>query len=424
MKHSIDIEQSGPYGQPMAKAVETCVHCGFCLPACPTYVELGQEADSPRGRIFLMKQVLENELEPEEIAEHVDQCLGCLACETACPSGVKYRDLISPYRATAERKKKFWERIRDRIVSLTIPFPKRFRWAIRLGRLTRFLMFLAPKAMKPMTEMIPDHVPSAVKLESTYPAEGNEVCQVTLLAGCAQQVLAPNINVDTIRVLNFCGATVNVPRNQSCCGALSWHNGNSKQAVQLAQKNFEVFANDDEWIVTNAAGCGSGMKEYDVLFEGSEFQDKATQIANKVIDVSVLLEKLGFGKKAGELENRSKGKIKVAYHDACHLSNGQNVRSEPRRLLRSLPNVELIELPGAEICCGSAGTYNIEQPEIASELGVKKAKTVIETEADVLVTGNIGCIVQIQNHLNSLGSRIRVMHLVEFLAQQVEEMQK
>lgn len=420
MKHSIEVKPDEPYSQAMSQAIETCVHCGFCLPACPTYVELGQEADSPRGRILLMKQVLENDLEPAEISEHVDQCLGCLACETACPSGVKYRDLISPYRATHNNspKKSFWERVRDKIVSMTIPFPGRFRWAIRLGRLTKFLMFLAPKAMKPMADMIPDHLPARVALDPVYPTDLEEMARVILLAGCAQQVLAPGINLDTIRLLNFCGATVEVPPAQSCCGALSWHNGNARQAQDLAQKNFAPFLNDAEWIVTNAAGCGSGMQEYDVLFEGTEQRERASKVADKVVDVSVLLSKLGFAEKVKSLTESVKP-IKVAYHDACHLSNGQNVRNEPRQLIRSLPQVELCELPGPEICCGSAGTYNIEQPEIAGNLGTKKAKAVIGTDADILVTGNIGCIVQIQNHLKSLGSSIRVMHLVEFLVERL-----
>lgn len=424
MKHSIDIAESGPYAESMAEAVETCVHCGFCLPACPTYQELGQEADSPRGRIFLMKRVLEDELKADDIAQQVDQCLGCLACETACPSGVKYRDLISPYRATNKRKKSFWERVRDRLVAWTLPYPWRFRWAMRLGRWTRFLSFLAPKKLKPMTEMIPDSIPPRVRLAAEYPSEEKaskvDHGKVILLAGCAQQVLAPQINLNTIRLLNFCGVSVSVPPHQSCCGALAWHTGDDHQARKLAARNFEYFGGDFDWLVTNTAGCGSGIKEYGVLFKGSEMEDVASQLAAKTIDISLLLSKLGFAERLRSCVSHETPQTKrVAYHDACHLSNGQHVRSEPRELLRSVPGVELCELGSAEVCCGSAGTYNIEQPDIAKELGRKKANAVQATSAEILVTGNIGCIVQIQNHLKAIGSSTRVMHLVDFLAAQI-----
>ena len=404
----------------MAEAIETCVHCGFCLPACPTYQELGQETDSPRGRILLMKQVLEEELEPENISSHIDQCLGCLACETACPSGVKYRDLISPYRSShaAARSGSFWERIRDRIVSATLPYPGRFRWALLLGRLTRFLSFLVPGPLRPMTGLVPDSIPPRVKLAQQYPVD-QPTARVALLAGCAQQVLAPEINRQTIRLLNHCGATVVVGKNQSCCGALSWHNGHVDQARKLAAKNFDLFQDPQlDWIVTNAAGCGSGMQEYDVIFSGTDQIAEAAEIAQKTLDISVLLVRLGLADRLNQ-QTGDPPKIRVAYQDACHLSNGQNVREAPRSLLKAIREVELCELPGGETCCGSAGTYNIEQPDIAGQLGQKKAEAVIATGAEVLVTGNIGCLVQLQNHLKTLGSKIRVMHLVEFLASRI-----
>ncbi|MEC9093848.1 MAG: heterodisulfide reductase-related iron-sulfur binding cluster [Planctomycetota bacterium] len=421
MKHSIEFEKCGPYADSMTKAVETCVHCGFCLPACPTYNELGQEADSPRGRILLMKQVLEGDLQPENISTHMDRCLGCLACETACPSGVKYRDLVSPYRSVTASKKTFWEQWRDRIIALTLPYPRRFRWALILGKLSSFLQFLLPKAFRPMTDLIPDTLPRSIRLKEEYLAKGQSHCRVVLLAGCAQQVLAPGINLETIKLLNYCGADVLVPKNQACCGALAWHNGDAKQARGLAVKNFELFPGEIQWIVTNAAGCGSGMKEYELLFQGTDSQFRAKEIASKTVDVAVLLSKLGLGEKLKNLMGVVAGatETKVAYHDACHLSNGQNVRSEPRSLLRSLPGVQLCELPGIEVCCGSAGTFNIDQPQIAYELGRQKAEAIIATGAEYLVTGNIGCIVQIQRHLQEQGSQIKVLHLVEFLSQRV-----
>ena len=417
MKHSINVENNGPFAEHMAKAVETCVHCGFCLPTCPTYQELGQEADSPRGRIVLMKQVLEGHLESSEVETHIDQCLGCLACETACPSGVQYRDLISPYRATYSKKKSFFEWVRDKIVAMTIPYPGRFRWALRLGKLTKPLSFLAPSAFKPMTELIPDEIPPTEKLKSKYLATGARKMRVAMLSGCAQQVLAPEINRYTIELLTHCGAEVLIPEKQGCCGALSWHNGNANQAKHLAERNLTAFPDDVDWIVTNAAGCGSGMQEYGLIFSGTKHAERAERLSKKVIDVSVLLEKLQFEKRISQPD--SGASVKVAYHDACHLSNGQNVTSQPRRLLKAIANLELVEIPNSEICCGSAGTYNIDQPMIAGGLGKKKAAAVISTDAKYLVTGNIGCIVQIRNHLKALGSDIKVLHLVEFLAKHV-----
>lgn len=419
MKHTIDLEQNGPFADAMSEAVETCVHCGFCLPACPTYQELGQEADSPRGRILLMKQVLEEDLKAEQVQDHLDQCLGCLACETACPSGVKYRDLISPYRATVPQKKSFWQKLRGKIISLTLPFPWRFRWALRLGQWTRFLSFLAPRTFRPMIEMIPDRLPKAIRLEPSYLAKNPTGVEVTLLAGCAQQVLAPEINLKTIKLLNECGVNVVVPKNQSCCGALSWHNGDLRNAQKLAARNFDLFPESSDWIVTNAAGCGSGIQEYELIFRNSSRHEQATNFAKKTIDISSLLIELGFHEKIRKQDRKKQSDrvIRVAYHDACHLSNGQGIRSAPRQLLTALPQVQLCELSGPEICCGSAGTYNIEQPAIANSLGRQKAEAIIATEADIVVTGNIGCLVQIRKHLKQLNSEIQALHLVEFLAQ-------
>ena len=303
---------------------------------------------------------------------------------TACPSGVKYRDLISPYRATVKRNRSFWERVRDWLVSKTIPFPWRFRWALRIGKWTRWLSFLSPRAIKPMTEMIPDTIPPAVQLDEKNPppiGESEIKGRALLLAGCAQQVLAPAINLNTIRLLNFCGVSVDVPANQSCCGALSWHNGNADHARKLAAENFDIFCGDFDWIITNAAGCGSGMKEYELLFEDSAEREKAADIAKKTVDVSIVLEKLGLSELVSKNDSVKTDSIRVAYHDACHLSHGQKVRSQPRRLLASMPGVDLCELPGAEICCGSAGSYNIEQPAIANDLGKSKAESVMATSA-------------------------------------------
>ena len=413
MQHDIKPDQFGPLGQPMAQAVQSCVHCGFCLAACPTYQELGQEMDTPRGRIVLMKQVLEGTLPWEQSQPHVDRCLGCLACEPACPSGVVYRDLISPFRALAQPKFKRTpaERMRRWLAGQTIPYPRRFRFAALAGRFAKSVRPLVPGALRPMVDLLPPQLPPAESWPAVTPAHGPRRARVALLTGCAQQVLDPDINTATIDVLARHGVEVVVPAAQGCCGGLAWHTGDLAAARAFARRNLDAFSTDVDAILTNAAGCGSAMHEYHLVLRGTADEARAEAFRHRVCDVSVFLARLGL-REAWPDRGRPQ---KIAYHDACHLANAQNVRREPRQLLRQIPGVELFELADSNICCGSAGTYNIDQPDIAASLGEQKARAVIATGAEVVATGNIGCLTQLQTHLTKLGSPIRVRHTTQVL---------
>lgn len=400
-------------GEPMAHAVQTCVHCGFCLAACPTYHELGQEMDTPRGRIVLMKQVLEGTLPAEAAQVHIDRCLGCLACEPACPSGVPYRDLISPYRAQVQSKlpRTGAEKLRRWLAGKTIPYPARFRLALAGAKLGRAFGALVPEALRPMLTLAPKTVPAGVTLPGVAPAKGERRARVALLAGCAQQVLEPDINVATIDVLTRNGIEVVIPAAQGCCGGLSWHTGDLAAAQAFARRNLDAFPADVDAIITNAAGCGSTMHEYHLILRGTPDEARAESFRQRVVDVSVFLTRIG-------LRETPRGWAKprtIAYHDACHLANAQGVRVPPRDLLRAIPGVEVRELADAHLCCGSAGTYNLDQPEIAASLGKQKAQAAILTGAEIVATGNIGCLTQVRVHLEQLGSPMRVRHTMQVL---------
>ncbi len=413
MLHAIKPHEHGPLGDPMAHAVQACVHCGFCLAACPTYQELGQEMDSPRGRIILMKQVLEGTLSAGEAQPHIDRCLGCLACEPACPSGVPYRDLISPYRAAVEESatRTPGEKLRRWLAAQTIPYPARFRLALRGAAIGRALGALVPKVLRPMLELAPKEIPPMVMLPRVTPARGERRARVALLAGCAQQVLDPDINVATIDVLARNGVEVVVPEAQGCCGGLAWHTGDLRAAQAFARRNLDAFPADADAILTNAAGCGSAMHEYHLILRGTPDEPRAANFCKRVVDVSVFLARLGLREKpVGWREPHP-----VAYHDACHLANAQGVRAEPRGLLRAIPGVEVREIANAHLCCGSAGTYNLDQPEIAHSLGAQKSLAVVATGATTVATGNIGCLTQLKTHLAKSHSPIRVRHTMQVL---------
>ncbi len=410
MLHNIDAESLGPRGEAMANAVGACVHCGFCLPACPTYQELESEMDSPRGRILLMKSVLEGSLTAEQAQPHVDRCLGCLACVTHCPSGVEYGELVSGYRDHLREIGKRPYGLRDVLIGMTLPYADRFRWAVRMGKLTKPLMKLVPKSLRPMLELVPDELPERTEQAETTPAQGKRRGRVALLAGCAQQVLAPDINASAIRVLSRNGIEVVVPRGQGCCGALSWHTGRGDAAQKFARELIASIPGDVDCFVTTAAGCGSAISEYPLLLAGTDVESEARQLSAKTMDISVYLSRL-------ELEPfppLAKPK-RIAYHDACHLAHAQRVRAEPRKILRQIPNLEVGEIEDADTCCGSAGTYNIEQPEIAARLGERKAQGLLKTGASAVVTGNIGCLVQIEKHLQGKTDRVAVLHTVQVL---------
>ncbi len=410
MNHSIDLTQGPPTLPEMAEAISNCVHCGFCLPVCPTYQVQAEEMDSPRGRIFLMKESLEGSLPLAEAMPYIDNCLGCMACVTACPSGVKYGELLSPFRALGEEtnsRRTFGQLLRRALALRTLPFPRRLRAALAIGASTRFLHGLVPAALAPLTQLIPDRIPKPVDL-STFNSIDSP--KVGVLAGCAQSVLAPEVNQATARVLRAFNVSFAFLNSHVCCGALHMHAGEAPQARVLAQGLLEAVPADIEVIISNAAGCGSGMHEYPLLFKDLPQEEKAERVAAQTMDISVFLSRLPKPK-ALKLDQP----LRVGYHDACHLQHAQGVTVEPRELLSQIDGLELVELTDAEFCCGSAGIYNIEHPETADQLGQLKAEAVMAKDLDLLVTGNIGCMFQIRSHLRRRHSDIPIQHTMQII---------
>ena len=416
MRHEIPVKQLenevGPAASGMVQAIEACVHCGFCLPTCPTYQELGEEMDLPRGRIFLMKNVLEGELSAQDVVPYIDRCLGCMACMTACPSGVGYEDLLVPFRNYAEEKRTrpLAERAQRLAVHQTLPHPGRFRLATLAGHLAKPIGGLLPDEINILLKFLPPGLPAYKRLPEHVSPIGPRRARVALLAGCVQQVMAPELGWAALRVLAINGVEVVVPSQQGCCGSLLMHNGDLDGARHLAAKNLAVFPTDVDAVITTAAGCGSGMKAYPTLFEGHPEEDAAEAFSQKSQDISVFLDQLGL-KPPPSLPQP----LKLAYHDACHLAHAQGVRQPPRRLLEAVPNLTLFEIAESELCCGSAGTYNLTQPEIAARLGQRKATHILESGAEAVAAGNIGCIVQIRSQLAQLGKSIPVYHSIEVL---------
>ncbi len=414
MKHAISTAAHGPFGPPMAEAVHACVHCGYCLPACPTYQVLGQEMDSPRGRIVLMKQVLEGTLPAAVAQPHLDACLGCLSCETACPSGVVYRDLISPYRALQEpaRVRPWIERMKRFVLLQTVPYPARFRLAARLGRLAAPFTRLLPATFRPMMNMLPAALPPATRWKAVYRPAGPPRARVALHLGCVQQALDPEINDATISLLLRHGVEVVVPAGQECCGALGWHIGAADDARAQARQNLAAIpVSEVDAIISNAAGCGSGLREYPLILRGTQWESEARALAAKVRDICEFLVTLG----PLDPPPRPAQPLTIAYQDACHLSHGQRVRSAPRQLLELIPGTTLCELPNPDICCGSAGTYNIDQPATAAILGQRKASAIAATHADFAASGNIGCLTQLRAHLPASFPPHRLLHTAVLL---------
>jgi glycolate oxidase iron-sulfur subunit len=413
MQHAIELTELGPQGPAMAEAVSKCVHCGFCLSACPTYKVLGEEMDSPRGRIYLMKNALENELAIDDTMPYIDRCLGCMACVTACPSGVEYGELLAPFRAHSEEKRSrpILDRAARLVINQTLPYPKVFRSAALAGKLAKPLARVMPRQFSAMLELLPDEAPPIAPLPAVVPAVGTRRARVALLAGCVQQVLAPSINQATIEVLTRNGVEVVIPEAQGCCGSLAMHTGEARMARSLARRNFKAFPTDVDAIITNAAGCGSGIHEYGLLFAGRAEEEEAKAFAAKARDISVFLDELGLLPPPPLPEP-----LIVAYHDACHLAHAQRVTQPPRRLLASIPNLTIREIYESDLCCGSAGTYNLEQPEIAKQLGKRKARNIVASGAQMVVMGNIGCMTQIRTHLAQLGQPLPVLHTIELLA--------
>jgi glycolate oxidase iron-sulfur subunit len=404
---------------PDLDAIRKCVHCGICVPQCPTYQELGEEMDSPRGRLYLMRAVAEGRIGlTEGVGQHFDRCLGCRACETACPSGVPFGELLEATRAQLEHRRRAKRSgLFTSFVYRVLPNPARLGALLtpirlyqrsgmqRLVRATGVLRALPRLAA--MDAMLPK-VRASAALPEVTPAQGPRRGRVGLLAGCVQRHLYPHVNRDTVRLLSLAGYDVVVPRGQGCCGALALHAGRLDEFRAQAGALAAVFGADVDAVVTNAAGCGSAMKEY-----GHWLADApaARALAARTRDVSELLA-------GAELPLRRLDAT-VTYHDACHLAHGQRIRTQPRDLLRRIPGLTLVELPESDVCCGSAGVYNLFQPEMAERLLERKVARVLETRASIVAAGNPGCLLQIARGLRERGAGVEVLHPVELLARAV-----
>jgi glycolate oxidase iron-sulfur subunit len=403
--------------------IDECVHCGFCLPTCPTYVLFGEEMDSPRGRIYLMNKGLDEEPMNDEMVRHWDLCLGCMACVTACPSGVQYDKLIESTRQQVERR--YERRADDRafreMIFQFFPYPNRLRAVAAPMRLyQRFgigdvlrragVMQRIPARMRAMEALLPD-LPREEKIPDLTGPVGEKRRRVGVLTGCVQRVFFSPVNAATVRVLAAEGCEVVAPK-QGCCGALSTHAGREEESLDFARKTIDTFEDLDlDNVVVNAAGCGSTMKEYGYLLrDDPEYGERAKAFSAKVRDISEFLQELG------PVAERNPLPVTAAYHDACHLAHAQGVRMQPRQTLKQIPGMNVKEIREAEICCGSAGIYNMVEPEPAAELGERKANNILKTGAQIIVTSNPGCMLQIQSSLKKMGhGGLPMAHPVEVL---------
>jgi glycolate oxidase iron-sulfur subunit len=409
---------------PSLELMEKCVHCGFCLPACPTYTLWGQEMDSPRGRIYLMKLALEGKAEMNESwVSHIDSCLGCVACMPACPSGVDYGKLIEATRAQIERNyhRPIAEKLHRRFLFEAFTKPGRMkilRWPLLayqksgLQAAMRAIgaFKLLPKSFGTMDALLPTALPIE-GIATITPAQGEQRKRVGLLLGCVQRTFFSHVNAATARVLSAEGCEVIAPPEQTCCGALFVHAGEEERAQELARKTIDVFEEANvEAVVINAAGCGSNVKEYDhLLRDDPEYAERASRFAAKCKDICEVLA--GLSPRAA----RNPLRARVAFHDSCHLQHAQGVRTQPRSLLLQIPGAQLLEIPESPICCGSAGIYNLVQPEAAAELGDRKARLIAPLQPDVVATGNPGCLLQLQSSLAKANHHIPVVHTIQLL---------
>ena len=408
---------------PSAALVADCVHCGFCLPTCPTYALWGEEMDSPRGRIYLMNEGLEGEPMTPAMVGHFDACLGCMACVTACPSGVQYDKLIGATRAQVERRfvrPKADRALRSAIFAL-FPYPRRLRLMrgpLRLHqksglsrrlRKSGVLQRISP-TLAAMEALAPT-LGRAERVPERTPAQGERRGTVGMLLGCVQREFFPGVNAATARVLAAEGFDVIAPAAQGCCGALSAHNGRENEAQGFARALIDQFERAGvDAVVVNSAGCGSAMKNYADLLAGDPvYAERAMRFVDGVRDISEFLYE------RGAVAPRNPLPVTIAYHDACHLGHAQGVRAQPRELLRGIPGLQLIEIADADLCCGSAGIYNVLNPVAARELGDRKAANVLRTKAKLLVTANPGCLMQVASSVERAGERIALAHTIEVL---------
>jgi len=407
--------------------IDECVHCGFCLPACPTYHNWGEEMDSPRGRIYLMKALHEKKIElTDKVRGHFDACLGCMSCVTACPSGVKYDRLIEDQRAEMERQKprKPGDRLFRAMLFALFPYPARLRALLYLQLVyvktgLRWLLHklglfkIVKGRLAQLERVMPDvgarHISARLPVFSaaTAPRRG----RVALLAGCVQRVYFPGVNEATIRVLNAEGYDVVLPEGQGCCGALSLHVGREDESKALAREMIELFLHEPvDAVVINSAGCGSHMKTLGRLFRDEpDHAERAHRFDVLVKDVTEFLAGIE------PVAERHPVPVRAAMHDACHLRHAQRIIEQPRKLLRAIPGLTLLEVPDAEQCCGSAGVYNLIQPESADQIGTRKVENVLSVSPELLVSGNPGCTLQIQAKLRDRGLELAALHPIELL---------
>ncbi|MDQ1185141.1 glycolate oxidase subunit GlcF [Agrobacterium larrymoorei] len=417
MQTSFSPEQlADPHVAESEKILRKCVHCGFCTATCPTYVTLGNELDSPRGRIYLIKDMLENDRPADrEVVTHIDRCLSCLACTTTCPSGVDYMHLVDHARIHIEKtyRRPLMDRLIRSLLAAVLPYPARFRLALKLAKIGRPLAPLLRKAapLKPlaaMLELAPSDVPPAVNRPAVHAPITEKRGRVAILSGCAQPVLDPAINEATIRLLTRLGIEVVAPKGEGCCGALVHHMGREEQALALARRNVDVWMGAVEEggldaIIITASGCGTTIKDYGHMLRlDPAYAEKAAKISGLAKDITEYLATL-------ELPALERNGLSVAYHSACSMQHGQKITMAPKTLLKAAGFVVRDPAEG-HLCCGSAGTYNIMQPEISGQLKARKVRNIEATRADIIATGNIGCMAQI-----ATGTTMPILHTVELL---------
>jgi glycolate oxidase iron-sulfur subunit len=392
--------------------LRSCVHCGFCTATCPTYQVLGDELDSPRGRIYLIKDMLENDRPADaKTVKHIDRCLSCLACMTTCPSGVHYMHLVDHARAHIEKtyKRPLMDRLLRWTLARILPYPGRFRWALigaKIGRPFRGL--LPDPRLRAMLEMAPKHIPPVSRNDDpqVFPASGKRRMRVALMTGCAQKALNTDINDATIRLLRRLGCEVVIAKGMGCCGALVHHMGKEDESHAAAAGNIrawmaEVQGEGLDAIVINTSGCGTTVKDYGHMFRDEPLAAEAAKVSGLAMDISELLMKL-------DLPKADMG-LRVAYHAACSLQHGQQIKTYPKDLLKRA-GFEVVEPADSHLCCGSAGTYNLMQPEISKQLKARKISTLEAKEPQIIAAGNIGCMMQIGS-----GTKVPVVHTVELL---------
>ena len=411
---------------PADELLRECVHCGFCLPACPTYMLWHEEMDSPRGRIYLMQMAADGKaaVMDRSFVEHFDRCLGCMSCMTACPSGVQYDKLIEATRAQIDRlhRRSFWDRFHREMIFAVFPHPQRLRLlaaplriyqAFGLCSLMEMsgVLRLLPSRLQAMHELLPKLGSDATQFPEHVTPQGPVRRRVGVLLGCVQRVFFSSVNAATIRVLSAEGCELFIPKEQGCCGALSTHVGREDESRTLARRLIDTFDKlDVDDIAINAAGCGSNLKAFGhLLRDDPEYAERASRFAAKCKDVCEILSGLT------PVARRHPLKLRAAYQDSCHLLHAQGLRTQPRSLLRGIADLELVELPESNTCCGSAGVYNLLEPDTARVLGERKAAHVVRANADILISGNPGCLLQIGRELRRLKHSMPTYHFIEIL---------